>query len=91
MTSVECYSNIAVIAIKIFFRDIMHVYSQGLSKRADEKLLWKGSSHSGFAPFIDTHLKQSIERALGMDEKKFKLMRTDVMSIINYSFYTSHL
>lgn len=60
----------------------MHVYSQGLSKRADEKLLWKGSSHSGFAPFIDTHLKQSIERALegrnGRKEVKINADRCDV-------------
>lgn len=34
---------------------------QGVSKRADEKLLWKGSSHSGFRLFIETHLKQSME------------------------------
>lgn len=39
-------------------------YLQGLSRIAEEKLLWKGSSHSLLCPFIDTHLKQSIENTL---------------------------
>lgn len=37
-------------------------YQHGLSRIAEEKLLWNGSSHSLFCLFKDTHLKQSIEK-----------------------------
>lgn len=49
---------------------LCYLYSQGLSKKDDEKLLWKGSSQAGLSSFIETHLKQSIERAISGCKKE---------------------
>lgn len=41
-------------------RPAMH----GASYMDSETLLWKGSSHGGFAPLFETHLKQSMAKAM---------------------------
>jgi hypothetical protein len=69
-------------------RNIKHdcvsdLYSQGLSKKDDEKLLWKGSSQAGLSSFIETHLKQSIDRAV-----KSGCERDDEREILPTDFYS---
>lgn len=55
----------------------MRWYLQGLSMSADEKLLWKGSSHSGFIPLKLFHVFNRNKKLIvgGEEENLFEFIR----------------